>query len=239
MKKKYYIIILIVLVVLLGITSYRINNNKLNIVEKNIKDGGSYIEKVLNEPINFIKNKIELQREKNNIYEKYVSIKKEKEKIDLYKAKINELEKELVELKNILELKYTLSEYDTINATVVNRNVGYWYNNLTIDKGLKDGVKEGMAVIVAEGLIGKIESTSNYFSTVRLLTTNEILNKVSVKIELEDNYLYEKADEELIKKTYADVIEIMNDDIDVKDLKLGEWRFLTENEIRKFFTKNS
>lgn len=195
MKKKTYLIILIILLILFGITSYTINNKKLNIIERTIKDTGGYIEKVINLPIKYIGNKITINKEKKNIYEKYNNIKKEIDKIDLYKTKIKELEKELKELKDALEIKSTLLEYDTINATVINRNVGYWYNNLTIDKGLKNGVKEGMAVIVNEGLIGKIETCSNYFSTVKLLTTNEILNKISVKIDLGDNYLYGLLDE--------------------------------------------
>lgn len=49
--------------------------------------------------------------------------------------KMEELEKENNELKKLLELKDTLSEYQKINATVVNRNVGYWYDTITIDKG--------------------------------------------------------------------------------------------------------
>lgn len=191
MKKKAYFIILMLLLILFGITSYTITDNKLNILEKCIKDTGGYIIKVFNIPINYIKT----TKEKNDIYKKYINNQLGNDKIDFYNSKIKELEKDLLDLKRVLELNYTLSEYDTINATVINRNVGYWYNNLTIDKGLKDGVKEGMAVIVPEGLIGKVESSSNHFSTVRLLTTDEILNKVSVKIELEDNYLYGLLDE--------------------------------------------
>ena len=44
-------------------------------------------------------------------------------------------------------------------------------------------------------------------------------NGISYSDRLNDKYLYEKASQKLINKTYADVIEIMNDDIDVKDLK--------------------
>lgn len=54
---------------------------------------------------------------------------------------------------------------------------------------------------------------------------------ISYSDRLNDVYLYEKADEKLIKKTYADVIEIMNDDIDVKDLKHFGWRGFIENNF--------
>ena len=77
-----------------------------------------------------------------------------------------------------------------MNATVVNRNIGYWYNTLVIDKGSKNGVKQGDAVITPSGLIGKISSVSNFSSTVKLLTTNKISNKISVKISSNKQYQY-------------------------------------------------
>ena len=56
-------------------------------------------------------------------------------------------------------------------------------------------------------------------------------NGISYSDRLNDVYLFEKADEELIKKTYADVIEIMNDDIDVKELKHFGTRGFIENNF--------
>ena len=54
---------------------------------------------------------------------------------------------------------------------------------------------------------------------------------ISYSDKLNDKYLYEKANEKLIKKTYADVIEIMNDDIDVRNLKHTGVRGFVENNF--------
>ena len=56
-------------------------------------------------------------------------------------------------------------------------------------------------------------------------------NGVSYADKLNDDYLYKKADAKLIKKTYADVVEIMTDDIDVKDLKHNGIRGFIENNF--------
>ena len=56
-------------------------------------------------------------------------------------------------------------------------------------------------------------------------------NGISYSDKLNDTYLYEKADQELINKTYADVIEIMNDDIDVKNLKHTGFRGFIEDNL--------
>ena len=54
---------------------------------------------------------------------------------------------------------------------------------------------------------------------------------ISYSDRLNDEYLYVKADKKLIMETYADVVEIMNDDIDVKDLKHTGFRGFIENNL--------
>ena len=54
---------------------------------------------------------------------------------------------------------------------------------------------------------------------------------ISYSDRLNDEYLYVKADEKLIKETYADIIEIMNDDIDVKNLRHTGVRGFIENNL--------
>lgn len=191
-KNKYIIIVIVVLFLLLiGITSNTLSDDKnLNFFEKSIKDTTIFIEKIFYSPIKFVKNKIEIINETNKLYKKYTKLKEKVEKTDLYYAQIEELQKEVTELKSILDLNATLSEYNYINATVVNRNIGYWYNILNIDKGSKNGVKKGDAVITPNGLIGKIINVSNFSSTVKLLTTDEISNKISVKVNSDNKYLY-------------------------------------------------
>lgn len=191
--KKVYIILSIIVIfgVLLTITSKSLEDKKdLNFFEKAIKDTVTFTQKMFYVPINFVKEKVQMISETQDLYKKYTELKEKTEKTDLYYAQIEELQKEVTELKSILELNATLSEYTYINATVVNRNVGYWYNTLNIDKGSKNGIKEGDAVITSNGLVGKIVNVSNFSSTVKLLTSDEISNKISVKINSNDKYLY-------------------------------------------------
>ena len=190
-KIKILIFIVIIIAIMLALSSHIISDKKkLNFFEKAIKDSGSFIEKIAYIPVDFVKNKINFLIEADKIYDKYIKLKKKVEKTDIYYAQIKELQKENAELKSELELNSTLSEYTFVNSTVVSRDIGYWYNTLTIDKGKKNKVKLGDAVITNEGLIGKISSVSNFSSTVKLLTSDEILNKISIKIEHDNEYYY-------------------------------------------------
>ena len=190
-KTKYVIIFVVLISILLGITSWRIDSNKnLNFFEKTIKDTTVFVQKIFYAPIKYVKKEIEVFNEKKDLYKKYKDLKNKEEKIDLYYSQIKELQKEVTELKSTLDLNATLSEYTYVNATVVNRNIGYWYNSLVIDKGSKNGIKKGDAVITNKGLIGRIQSVSNFSSTVKLLTSDQISNKISIKIDSEKGYQY-------------------------------------------------
>ena len=191
-KKKYIVICCIIIVGLMVFFTARSarDNKKLNPIEKVIKDSVGFVERIVYAPIDFVKDKIELQKEKDRIYKKYKNVDKEKIKKNTYKAQIDELNNEIKELKTLLDLNTIISDYNSINATVINRNVGFWYNTITIDKGSHEGIKEGYAVVVNDGLIGKIVSVSEFSSTVKLLTSDELSNKISVKINKDGKSIY-------------------------------------------------
>lgn len=104
----------------------------------------------------------------------------------IQKNLIDSLKKEIIELKEMLELNKTLTEYRIENATVLSRNKSYWFNTVTIDKGKKDGIKKGMAVITKNGLIGKISKVYGNSSEVKLITSDDVNYKVSVSIKVND-----------------------------------------------------
>ena len=93
------------------------------------------------------------------------------------------LEEEIQELKDVLELNRTLTEYTPINATVLSRNKSYWFNQIMIDKGSKDGIKEDMAVVTKDGLVGKISRVYRNSSEIKLITSDDVNYKVSVTIQ--------------------------------------------------------
>ena len=100
------------------------------------------------------------------------------------------IKRDIKELKDVLELNKTLTEYEPINTTILSRNKSYWFNTVTIDKGRKDGIRANMAVVTKNGLVGKISSVSNYSSEVKLITSDDLNFKVSITIKAndEDNY---------------------------------------------------
>ena len=102
--------------------------------------------------------------------------------IDFDKTIINNLNNEIEELKKLNNITMSLATFNRINATIIERNREYWFNNITINKGSNDGINLDMAVIDTNGLIGRISSVSDNMSVVKLITTNDTKNKISAVI---------------------------------------------------------
>lgn len=189
-KKKFIVVIILLVCILLFILSFIISDKrKLSDIEKIIKDSTLTVNKVINKPINYIDNKIKEIKLSNKMYDKYNKLYKKYEKLKSVNNDNDELKKEIKELQKVLELNNTL-ESKYINSSVIIRNIGYYYDELTIDKGSKHKIKKDMAVITSDGLIGTISKVSNLNSVVKLLTTDDINNKISVKIKVNNDYLY-------------------------------------------------
>lgn len=190
---KRYLLILIVVVIALVLTLLAASlkeDRDLNPVEKVAKDIGTVVLKVVSAPFNFVQDKIDEAVEKNNLYEKYKELQNKEDQVDSVIAQNENLQNEVDKLKETLELNTILSDKVYLNATVVSRNIGYWYDEVTIDKGSKNGIEKGMAVVTTDGLIGQITKVSNYSSTVKLLSNENMSDKISVKIKVGDDYVY-------------------------------------------------
>jgi rod shape-determining protein MreC len=74
-----------------------------------------------------------------------------------------------------------LNRYQAVACKVMDQTTQLAQNYLTIDKGLADGIKPGMAVISSTGIVGKVMScTQNLSLIVSVLHTS---NSVSAKLK--------------------------------------------------------
>lgn len=187
---RRYLLIVIIVVIALGLVVLAISlkkDKKLNLFEKTVKDTGNFALKVVKIPFDFVGNLFD-GNDKN--YKKYKALKKKEDEMNSVIALNENLKEEVKKLKDSLELKTLLSDRILLSATIIHRNIGYFYDEVTIDKGSKDGVEEDMAVINPKGLVGYTSKVSNHSSTVKLLSNDNMDNKISVKIKTNDDYVY-------------------------------------------------
>ena len=97
-----------------------------------------------------------------------------------YLIKLNLLKKDNTRLRRILSLQES-SNNEHISAAVISRKTGSWWRQLILNKGSKDGVEIGSTVLGPGGLLGRVNHTSLFTSSVILLTSPE--SKVGVWVD--------------------------------------------------------
>jgi rod shape-determining protein MreC len=97
----------------------------------------------------------------------------------MLKQKVIELQKENHQMREMTlaneRLKHLIGFREKISspviaAEVVGQDPSSWFKSLTLNKGERDGVLKGMAVISPEGVVGQILKTAPHYSSVLLIT---------------------------------------------------------------------
>ncbi len=95
-----------------------------------------------------------------------------KERVSELEAEVNsfrEAEVTNLRLRKLLDLKKEAFAR-SVSATIIGSSASTWFQSLTIDKGTKQGVRKGMAVISPSGIVGQIWSVAPNSSKVLLVT---------------------------------------------------------------------
>lgn len=102
----------------------------------------------------------------------YAEYKRLSKEVDVLRSRLTGLEeviRENTRLEALLEFKRQLL-YSSVVANVVGRDPSHWSSSMIIDKGEEDGVHEGLPVVSAVGVVGKIAEVGRATSKVILLT---------------------------------------------------------------------
>lgn len=111
---------------------------------------------------------------------------------ELELTKLRQEAKDVNKLRSLLSLKQSIDRH-TIGADVTGRGPDNWYEQVTIDKGARDNVQKGSAVITSQGVVGQVVSVKDTTSVVRLVTDPEqkigvVMNRINLPGVLRGNY---------------------------------------------------
>jgi len=110
-----------------------------------------------------------------------LALKEQVETLQGQLQKYDELMAENERLKEMMGVKETYPDYDMITAQVIGNTPGGWFREFTINAGTLDGVQEGMVVVTANGLLGRVLYASGNHARVMSLIDDK--SGVSVLIE--------------------------------------------------------
>jgi len=139
---------------------------------------------------------------------------------------IDELNKEIDDLKKQNNNDKLLTDNIIINSSIINRSNSFWFNNITINKGKKDNIKKGYAVTSNNVFIGYISHVNNNSSIVKLITNNDE-NYISAKFTIDNvNYYgiikkYNIIKNELYLENVIGDINVNNEDVVTSGLTMN------------------
>lgn len=174
------------MVLLIVIVGYSVRAQSASLSEQYASDTSSFGGRIVSYPVTFVSDFF------SGIFTSDEDVDKLKEEVkstDQIKADKARLEKENKALKKELDMK-DISQFNPISATVIGRSPDQWMNTVIIDKGKKSGMKENMAVITSEGLVGRIKKANQFSSQVELISTSVKTSKLSVDIQQDDENIF-------------------------------------------------
>lgn len=195
LKKIFLVFVIIVCLVL---SSVFINRN-FSLPDFFLKDGILFVDRFLTHPFESYSDE-----EYNRLMNENEELRKELDKIKYYESENEELVSEIEKLKKLVNINKSLSDREYVNGSVISRGIDYWNDSLMIDKGSGDGIGNSMAVVSGGSLIGVTSNVSHYNSNVTLLTNSKFPVNISVKIKVNDKYVFG-----ILNKYDAGLYEVM------------------------------
>lgn len=194
---KRLILLLVSVIVLVALIGFSIKGDrKLTWPEQFIQDTVSVFQSIFHTPASYVSSFFENVNDLKNTYEENELLKSRLDEYMQLEADLQEYKLDNEKLRAELGAISDLRKYDPIFSAVIGRNPDRWYDYLSIDKGEQDGVEPNMAVVTAQGLIGKVKSTSQFTSTVQLLSATDLKNRISAEV-----LPLENAEKEAVNKT--------------------------------------
>ncbi|TRM12832.1 rod shape-determining protein MreC [Lentibacillus cibarius] len=220
-RKKRLFILLIGLIVLVAMIGFSLRDREdLTTAEQFIKDTVGWTQSIVHTPVDYVTTIFE---NINDIKHTYSENQLLREKIAEYKSlfyDVQKLREENSELRETLKKTKSVRSYNPIQASVISRSPEQWMEKVTINKGKQDGIRGNMAVITSEGMVGRIETPSEFTSSVKLLSGFDQFSRISATIARKEGNDIFGMIEGYDNKTGNLIFKIIEESD--KDLKEGE-----------------
>jgi rod shape-determining protein MreC len=182
-SNKRLILLLLGVILLVALISFSLRDrDNVSSPEQYIKDTVAVGQTVFSAPAHFITGIFDNVDSLLNTYEENKYLKSRLEEFASVQAEVTDLRSENTELKTLVGKKDDLRSYNPIQATVIARNPDQWEEKVIINQGTDSGITKNMAVMTAQGLIGKVVLATANTATVELISTQDPNYRVSAMV---------------------------------------------------------
>ncbi|TGA99485.1 rod shape-determining protein MreC [Sporolactobacillus shoreae] len=185
-SNKKLILLLTSLIVLIALISYSLRQgNRSSWPEQFAQDSVGLFQYVLNVPAQYAAGFFQNVSDIKNAYEENKKLKANLENYARVEQQNRDLSARYNQMRRLLNIEKdpNLLSYKKYAAEVISRAPDQWNQLMTVDKGSVNGIKTGMPVVTADGLVGTISQVGNFSSKVSLISNQQNVNQISAIIQ--------------------------------------------------------
>ena len=181
---KVFGIVVAVFMILITI-GYTVQRDTASFPARIIKDGVSIVQRGYIGVVGNVKGLFTNVSDLFQTYEENQRLRQQMFNYQALRAEMNQVKSENDSLRTLLETETgeTLTQFNSIIATTVGRDMDTWHDFILINKGSRQGIEEDMAVLSKEGyLIGRVTQVNEISARVQLNNYQNVTSKVSAVV---------------------------------------------------------
>lgn len=213
-QKSKVIIATLVVVLLITAMSRLVGTNLVvsfvRMIAVPIQTGFAYVSDGLSSTVDFIYEMKGYKEENERLVAENIKLKKGVKDTESYRQEIEEL-------KGVLDLRSSISEYTSVAASVIGYSANTYFDKIEINRGFSSGISEGDVVINNEGLVGRVVEVGANHAIVSTIVSDD--NSIGVTISRTGDIGVVEGDKQLCQKsqcklTFVDKdVKIMEGDL--------------------------
>lgn len=179
-KNKLAVTVIVLSVAFLGIIVYSFKSPDKGVVDSAAGTALNPIQKVAYTINSNLKNFVDLCLNFGTVKEENKNLIAENAKLKNDLLKYSNLKEENDNLRKSLKFQQENNNYNYIATNIIGYSGGNMLDGYVVDKGADSGIKTGMVVIAADGLVGQVTSVGSNWSIIKSILNENIA--VAVKV---------------------------------------------------------
>ncbi|MBN1044257.1 MULTISPECIES: rod shape-determining protein MreC [Clostridium] len=246
LKNKLAVTIIVLSVTFLGLIVYTVKRENKTVIENGASNALKPAQTLIYKATSRVKETLDFFLNFSEVKDQSKKLTVENEELKSKLIQYSNLEEENERLRSIVNFAEQNNNYNYIGCDIIGYSGGNFLDGYIVNKGENEGIKKGMVVMAAQGLVGQVTSVGSNWSIVQSLINENIAVSVMVESTRESTgYLkgYKDNKNRNLAKVYNLPIdsEIKEGDVIItsgvgmiypKEIKIGEVTHVEEDKIK-------
>ncbi|MDR5586142.1 MULTISPECIES: rod shape-determining protein MreC [Clostridium] len=246
LKNKLAVTIIVLSVTFLGLIVYTVKRENKTVIENGASNALKPAQTLIYKATNRVKETLDFFLNFSEVKDQSKKLTVENEELKSKLIQYSDLEEENKRLRSIVNFAEQNNNYNYIGCDIIGYSGGNFLDGYIVNKGENEGIKKGMVVMAAQGLVGQVTSVGSNWSIVQSLINENIAVSVMVESTRESTgYLkgYKDNKNRNLAKVYNLPIdsEVKEGDVIItsgvgliypKEIKIGEVTHVDEDKIK-------